>query len=206
MMATPTPISSLLGASCASWASVAGELDLHAAGAGVRRRRPWRRASWVVGELVERVGDVEVGGLPVGAERGGLRRERVGDAGDVVPAGELRRGPARRSAAWSASSSRPSSVWSTMRADWPPWLGNRSFRTSAACWDSTPGTRSLLSNWPPALPCRATTATAATSQRPSTRNGCRALLRPRRYRNALTGSSWSGARGVRDDSHHPGGR
>ena len=37
-----------------------------------------------------------------------------------------------------------------MRADWPPWLGNRSFRTSAACWDSTPGTRSLLSNWPPA--------------------------------------------------------
>ena len=26
-----------------------------------------------------------------------------------------------------------------MRADWPPWLGNRSFRTSAACWDSTPG-------------------------------------------------------------------
>ena len=42
-----------------------------------------------------------------------------------------------------------------MRADWPPWLGNRSFRTSAACWDSTPGTRSLLSNWPPAPPCRA---------------------------------------------------
>ena len=31
-----------------------------------------------------------------------------------------------------------------MRADWPPWLGNRSFRTSAACWDSTPGTRSLF--------------------------------------------------------------
>ena len=37
MMATPTPISSLLGASCASSASDAGELDLHAAGA--RRRR-----------------------------------------------------------------------------------------------------------------------------------------------------------------------
>ena len=34
------------------------------------------------------------------------------------------------------------------------------------------------------------TAMAATSQRPSTRNGCRALVRPRRYRNALTGSSW----------------
>ena len=42
-----------------------------------------------------------------------------------------------------------------MRADWPPWLGKRSFRTSAACCDSTPGTRSLLSNLPPALPCSA---------------------------------------------------
>ena len=35
MMATPTPISSLLGSSCASRASGAGELDLHAVGAGV---------------------------------------------------------------------------------------------------------------------------------------------------------------------------
>ena len=74
-----------------------------------------------------------------------------------------------------------------MRADWPPWLGKRSFRTSAACWDSTPGTRKLSSNSPPALPCSAMTAMAATSQRPSTRNGWRALLRPRRNRNALTG-------------------
>ena len=96
-------------------------------------------SSCVVVELVERVGDVDVGGLPVGAERRGLGRERVGDAGDVVPVGELLRGPARRSTGGSASSSRPSSVWSTMRADRPPWLGNRSFRTSAACWDSTPG-------------------------------------------------------------------
>ena len=37
MMATPTPISSLLGAFCASWASGTGELDL------ARRRRGLRR-------------------------------------------------------------------------------------------------------------------------------------------------------------------
>ena len=42
-----------------------------------------------------------------------------------------------------------------MRADWPPWLGKRAFRTSAACWDSTPGTRSRLSNLPPAPACSA---------------------------------------------------
>ena len=29
---------------------------------------------------------------------------------------------------------------------WPPWLGNRSFSTSAACWDSAPGTRKRLTN------------------------------------------------------------
>ena len=86
-----------------------------------------------------------------------------------------------------------------MRADWPPWLGKRAFRTSAACWDSTPGTRWLLSNLPPAPACSPTTATAATSQTPITMNGCRALLRPRRYRNALTRSSWSRARSLRDD-------
>ena len=33
-------------------------------------------------------------------------------------------------------------------------------------------------------------AMAATIQRPSTRKGWRALLRPRRNRNALNGSSW----------------
>ena len=37
MIATPTPISSLLGSSCAEQGERAGELDLHAVGAGVRR-------------------------------------------------------------------------------------------------------------------------------------------------------------------------
>ena len=34
MMATPTPMSSLLGSSCAEQGERAGELDLHAVGAG----------------------------------------------------------------------------------------------------------------------------------------------------------------------------
>ena len=51
MIAMPTPISSLLGAFCASCGERTGELDLHAAGAGLVARRPWRRASCVVVSL-----------------------------------------------------------------------------------------------------------------------------------------------------------
>ena len=51
MMATPTPISSLLGVFCASWASVAGEVDLHAAGAGVVAPPPCASSSCVVVSL-----------------------------------------------------------------------------------------------------------------------------------------------------------
>ena len=43
MMATPMPISSLLGRLLRELGERAGELDLHAAGAGVVGRRPWRR-------------------------------------------------------------------------------------------------------------------------------------------------------------------
>ena len=74
-----------------------------------------------------------------------------------------------------------------MRAACPPWLGNRSFRMSAARCDSTPGTRKLSSKCPPATPCSTTIAIAAMTHRPITRNGWRALLRPRRKRNALIG-------------------
>ena len=72
MIATPMPISSLLGVSCASWASAPVSSTLHAAGAGgVGDRRGVVELRG--GELVDRVGDVDVGGLPVGADGGGLR-------------------------------------------------------------------------------------------------------------------------------------
>jgi hypothetical protein len=41
------------------------------------------------GQLVDRVRDVDVGGLAVLAEGSGLCGERVGDAGDIVAAGQL---------------------------------------------------------------------------------------------------------------------
>src|SRR4051812_40888092 len=69
---------------------------------------------------------------------------------------------------------------------------------SVACCDSTPGTRKLSLYSPPTLPCSDMTAKATTSQRPITRNGWRALLRPRRYRNALTVIPPAGARRVAD--------
>ena len=91
MIAIPTPISSLLGgfcASCASWPVSSTCTPPARACRGDRRGVVELRGR----ELVDRVGDVEVGRLAVGTHRGGLRRERIGDAGDVVPGGELRTG------------------------------------------------------------------------------------------------------------------
>jgi hypothetical protein len=64
-----------------------GELDLHPAGAGGVGDRHGvvelgRR------ELVQGVGDVEVGGLPIGADGGRSRGERVRHAGDVGAGGQ----------------------------------------------------------------------------------------------------------------------
>src|SRR5262245_38924259 len=56
---------------------------------------------------------------------------------------------------------------------------------SVAACDSTPGTLKLSLNGPPTLLCNEKMANAATSHSPNSRNGCRAELRPRRYRNAL---------------------
>ena len=72
MMATPTPISSLLGVSCASWASAPVSSTCTPP---ARAASATAVASCELGgrELVDRVGDVEVGGLPVGADGGGLR-------------------------------------------------------------------------------------------------------------------------------------
>ena len=69
MMATAMPMSSLLGSSVASCASAPVKLDVctpPAAGVVGGGRGVVELG---VGELVDRVGDVDVGGLPVGAER-----------------------------------------------------------------------------------------------------------------------------------------
>ena len=46
-------------------------------------------SSWASVSLSTRVGHVDVGRLAVSADGGGLRHERIGDAGDVVPVDEL---------------------------------------------------------------------------------------------------------------------
>ena len=69
-----------------------GELHLHAVGAG-----GVGDGEGVVelcgGQLVEGVGDIEVAGLPVGADGRSLRCEWVGDGGDVRSGAELGAGP-----------------------------------------------------------------------------------------------------------------
>ena len=88
MMATAMPMSSLLGSFFVEQSELPGELGLNAAGLGVARCG-LRVVELGDGELVERVGDVDVGGLPVLAECRGLCGERVGDAGDVVAGRQL---------------------------------------------------------------------------------------------------------------------
>ena len=69
----------------------AGQLDLDTCGAGAfdNRHGVLELGS---GQLVDRVGDVDVGGPPVGAEGRRLRRKRIGHAGHVVARGESRSG------------------------------------------------------------------------------------------------------------------
>ena len=73
MIATPTPISSLLGVFCRELGELAGELDVCTPPARAASATAVASSSCVGGELVDRVGDVDVRRLPVGADGGGLR-------------------------------------------------------------------------------------------------------------------------------------
>ena len=88
MMATAMPMSSLLGPFFSSRASCPVNSVCTPPALGVARCG-LRVVQLRDGELVERVGDVDVGGLPVCAERRRLCAERVGDAGDVVAGRQL---------------------------------------------------------------------------------------------------------------------
>ena len=88
MMATPIPMSSLLGARLHDLGERAGELRLHAGRAGGDRRR-CRVVELRDGELGHGVRDVDVRRLSVGTDRGRLRSERIGDAGNGMAGRQL---------------------------------------------------------------------------------------------------------------------
>ena len=176
---------------------------LHAVGAGGVGDR-----SGVVelcgGKLVERVGDVEVRRLPVGADRGGLRSEWVGDAGDGRALGE--------GCAGLVDGCVVGGVVEAALVGVEHDAGGLAALAREAVVQDVGGVLGLDAGHPLAV---VELAAGRALQRddgdgghepePSTRNGCRALLRPRRYRNALTGSSWVGPRTLRDTSTIPEG-
>ncbi len=162
------------------------KLVSHTGGAGDRRRRggvvELRRR-----ELVDRVGHVDVGRAAVGADGRGLRTERVGDRGDVVPGRQLLAGLLDRR------------LVGRRRRGGRRWCGTRcgrSCRSGSGTGPSARRPRAATRRRGSGCCCRSDRRPHLAGSRrrprprarsPSTRNGWRAQLRPRRYRNALIG-------------------